>query len=96
MKRWTKADAGCYIDGSFGLDHQRFRLLDLVNSTPDTYGHPGHSAELAEACGALHGPMSDDNWETDVALEHLQHNTEDGLLWIFDSGDLLLTVGQSS
>lgn len=80
--RWTKEDAGCYVDGTFGEDHLRDVLAGLLRVT-------GGADELASS---LHSPDPEDDSGDDIidALEHLQEHTEDGLSWILDNGDLFL------
>lgn len=71
---------GCYGDGSFGHAHVRQRLADLVEE---------YSEDLAEE---LRGEMSDDGGEEDGALEVLnEHTANDGVVWEFVDGDLMLS-----
>lgn len=76
-KIYLKEDVGCYADGSFGWDHVRARLADLVESL---------DANLADD---LRSTMTDDAGEEEEALDLLQDVTESGLVWMLD-GDLLL------
>lgn len=71
-------DPGCYIDGACGHTELRNRLASMVESC---------DAEVAQM---LRGEMSDDAWEEDTALELLQEHTAEGLVWMFESGDLML------
>jgi len=76
---YGEGDTGCWIDGAFGDDHRREKLAGLVAP---------FDAELAEE---LRGPGSDDLSEEDDAIDRLNDQAvEEGYLFVFDSGDLLL------
>jgi len=72
-------DPGCYADGSFGYDHIRSVLADLVEEFLD-------DSKLAEE---LRGPMSDDDSEALDAIDRLNEITVNGY-WTLEDGDLLL------
>ena len=74
--KYTKEDIGCYCDGAFGDQHLR-EILSLW--------FPDKENDL----------MNDDDPETqseaiDDCLDLLQDQTEDGLVWVLELGDLLL------
>lgn len=71
---------GCYADGAAGWRHVRDVLADMAEAA-------GADSELV---ASLRGPMPDDACDEDEALNVLQARTKDGLIWVFDSGDLLL------
>ena len=83
--RFTKHDTGCYADGAFGHEHVRERLRDLVWYWADN--------DLRESLG---GPMPDDAWDEDEALEILNRVCfgdtfeHDHICFHFCDGDLLL------
>jgi len=82
--KFTEKHRGCYADGGFGQEHIR-TMLDtvLLSATGDEALNP-------EIHKSLKGLMPDDAWDEIEALEILQDNTEEGLVWVMDSGDLLL------
>jgi len=76
---FTQADVGCHADHSFGWDHVRDVMADLVE-----YVEP-----RSQLVSYLRGPSPDDYGDEDEALEILQGATADGLVWVIDQ-DLLL------
>ena len=79
---FTKGDTGCHADGTFGHSHIRTALAGLIG---------GYTCNKSnEAYDSLSKPMPDDAWDEDEALEILQSHTEPGLIWLMDSGDLML------
>jgi len=98
---YTKEDIGCYIDGAFGMDHAMVKLAILLIdfmplSVNNTRQFP--SEELAETYEILlsgdESKLSDDYSELNDATDILQEHTEDGLVWIWDAGDLILTADE--
>ena len=91
---FTNKDVGCYADGGLGQDYTRSRLSDTLAEV--THGvivkrmPLGNYEKMRGLHKSLNGPMSDDAWDEIEALEILQENTEDGLVWIMEAGDLLL------
>jgi hypothetical protein len=83
--QYTRRDAGCYADGTFGHDHCRAVLANLLTDIDC----PDSGLILS-----LNGPMPDDAWDELDALDALQAVTEDGLVWGFESGDLVLTTAE--
>ena len=83
---YNRMDLGCHGDGTFGHDHIRYRLAELVDAVD---GFIGNEAAM-ELIASLQGEMPDDAWDEDEALELLNSVTEDGAQWILDGGDLLL------
>ena len=79
---FTAADVGCHADHSFGWDHVRDVLADLVEFG---VGDPAFFSLATE----LRGPMPDDAGDEYDALDWLQKFTAEGLVWVIDQ-DLLL------
>ena len=78
--RFTAKDVGCYADGANGHEHTRKRLADLIWDWADV--------ELRES---LDGPMPDDAWDEEEALDLLNsRRCDEGVCFYFDSGDLIL------
>ena len=76
-------EPGCYADATFGMDHVYAVLADLVED---------YDSEIA---GALREGWAENGREwahevADDALEVLNSYVPDGLVWTFESGDLLL------
>ena len=84
---YTKKDVGCYIDGAFGEEHRRAKLADMIRNleTQEMIDHRGYSV-----VESLANESPDDYGDEDDALDILQEFTESGLVWTFESGDLLL------
>lgn len=76
---------GCIADGSYGHDHIRERLAELVAA----YGRKGLDIAIR-----LSEEMSNDAQEESDAIDLLNEHTEDGLYFTMSNGDLLL-VGES-
>ena len=86
---YTKKDVGCWIDGAFGLDHQRAKLADMIRDleTQEMIDTRGYSVVESLASDA-----PDDDSDVDDALDILQQFTDADLVWCFESGDLLLML----
>lgn len=78
-------DAGVYADGSFGHQHIRCRLADLICAVDNGMG----SETMREVAASLSGDMPNDAWDEDEALVILNDATE-GAEWAIYNGDLLL------
>ena len=83
MKKYTKADIGCYGDGTFGHEHIRDILADLLQEI----GTEDSNSLIA----ALQHEMSDDLCEDD-ALDLINERLCDGCFFCFENGDLLLVA----
>lgn len=98
-KTFKKHDLGCFIDGAFGQDHRRDKIVSLVEITIEDYDaetkRTGES-KFSELINALEGEPSDDLAEEDEAVEILQASTEEGLVWIWETGDLILTTEENA
>lgn len=81
-KKWVADDCGCYADGSLGHQHIRERLAGLVEN---------QDPKLAES---LRGDMPNDAWDEDEAIDMLNAQTEAGIAWFFQDGDLVLAVDE--
>lgn len=90
---FTTQDTGCHIDGAFGEGHALRKMAALLRTLPPD---PAVSALLAEYARTL---GDDTEWLDggaqewlDDATNVLQANTEDGLIWTWYAGDLILTT----
>jgi hypothetical protein len=79
---FTDNDAGCHADGTFGHQHVRDTLGDLLVDASDKLD--------GDLLVSLQGTMPDDAWDEDEALEALQSVTDEGLTWELHDGDLVL------
>lgn len=84
QKSFRATDCGCWIDGTYGTGHRRRKLAVMLFDCSDVNGR---NARIVEALG---NDPSDDCSEELEAIEILQENTEDGLVWDLDNGDLCL------
>src|SRR5512140_558133 len=87
---YTAKNAGCYADGARGLAEQRFMLADLVAAA---YAERPEMPKRLDVIDALHGELSDDDSETDAALEILNSVTS-GATWQFVDSDLMLVADE--
>jgi len=88
---YTKEDVGCYIDGAFGMDHACDVLANLVGAV---LTEASSREKIVLGLRLDHKRLSDDHSELDDATDILQEHTEDGLVWIWDAGDLILTTDE--
>ena len=72
-------DVGCYIDGSFGTDHRRGKLAELV-----------HPFDAKADINDINDEYSDDFNEEYDTIDVLQDHTAEGYYWTFEYGDLCL------
>lgn len=97
MFKFTTTDVGCWIDGANGQEHGRTVLAGMIQDCHGRYpGDPDGSgaipqSEIRSVQEALAGPMSDDDWESELATDTLQVFTAIGLVWLWEAGDLILT-----
>ena len=83
---FTIEDIGCWGDASFGHQHCREKLAEILGS----FGN--ESTE--DIRKSLLEPMPDDAWDESDALDWINENLcEDGVQFVFCYGDLLL-VGE--
>src|SRR3972149_3998056 len=80
---WTRDDVGCYIDNAHGMAHARGRLIELMLEVEE-------SERTAELVKALEGDMSDDDWESDEALDLINEYCAPDVSFMWVDGDLLL------
>jgi hypothetical protein len=99
IKRFNASDVGCWIDGVYGLDHAMSKLaIMLIDSVPLDQNNLASfpSTNLAEVYDVLTSgnvdKLADDHGEFNDATEYLESVTTDGLVWIWDAGDLILTT----
>ena len=81
-------DAGVFADGTFGHSHARNRLAELVEAVDGGMCN-SDAQDLMESLG---GPMPDDAWDEDEALDMLNTATTEGFEWTFHDGDLMLSA----
>ncbi len=87
---YSKADVGCYADGTHGHAYIRQRLATLLDRLP-TASDDLTQIDRYSVAMELRGDMSMDLSEEDDALEILQDHTADGIVWEFSEGGLMLT-----
>lgn len=86
---------GCHADGAFGHQHVREELairVDRVRLRTGAYVVQGR--DLETLADSLRGPMPDDAWDEDAALEILNDYVEPGILFAMVDGDLVLATEQ--
>jgi hypothetical protein len=79
---FTAADLGCYIDGAFGMQYALVKMREHMAVLPGS----------SDLCMEYDTGLDDDEkpeW-LDAATELLQDHTEDGLVWYWEAGDLVL------
>jgi hypothetical protein len=102
-KTFTERDLGCWIRGAFGTGNTMLKLREMIHTCPNisesVEGSPGwcdsritvQVRELATILATADPrKLSDDFCEFDEAESILQDNTEEGLIWVWEAGDLLL------
>jgi len=90
-KVYTANDCGCWIDCAYGPEHARDKLADMLKECR-AYAPLDTQRTIDEICEQLTKSMSDDDWETDAGTDLLNEYTAEGLVWIWDAGDLILTT----
>lgn len=97
--RYYKSDVGCWIDGAFGIQHAAEKLSSMLSFARQGESETPSQAQerwlLVEDLDAFSSGNTDDEFieETfDDATEFLQGVTADGLVWIWEAGDLILTT----
>lgn len=86
--KYDANDCGCHADGTFGHGYVRGRLAELVDGITTGLG----SIDALVVRDSLRGPMPDDAWDEEEALDLLDRVTAEGFCWSFRDGDLLLTA----
>lgn len=85
LKVFDVRDVGQYADGSFGHNHVRARLHDLVAP----YLDQEHSADDKALAYSLLNDMPGDAWDEEEALDILNLNSVD-VVWQLVGGSLVL------
>jgi hypothetical protein len=106
-KTFTEKDVDCWIDGAFGTGHAMLKLREMIHNCPNISESveisPGWcdsritvQVRELDTILATGDPekLSDDYCEFDEAESILQDNTEEGLIWVWESGNLLLVDEQ--
>lgn len=85
-------DVACYADSAFGHDHARKVLADLVEMNAWRVTNDAKEVcRINSLIDELRGEMSDDDCETDEALEFLNEKCcTKGVYFDFENGDLIL------
>jgi len=88
---YTKDDVGYHIDGALGVYHARNKLQDMLENCLCAYS-PGEGPRpyIEKAQVAL----DDLDYDWPDAVSILQDHTADGLVWLWEAGDLILTIQQ--
>lgn len=81
-------DCGCFADGTFGHTRIRGRLAELVEAVDGGMCN-SNAQDLMESLG---GPMPDDAWDEEEALDMLNTATAEGFEWTLHEGDLMLSA----
>ena len=87
---YTTSDVGCHADGTFGADHIRTTLAELIRSTAEVDGVK-EAVYLKNLADELLGEPPDDFSDECDALEALQNYTEPHITWELYNGDLMLS-----
>lgn len=85
---FTAKDYACFADGANGSAYTRRRLAELLAAAdlPDE-----HAEAVKVVCAELRGDMSDDDYETEQALDLLNvYACDDDVYFEFDEGNLML------
>ena len=91
MNIFTKRDIGCYADGTFGTDHRRHILCDLLSNIGGLMKLASDMRLTANSLSEeLIDDLPDDYSDEDDAIDFLNELTEDGSIWTMVDGDLLL------
>lgn len=92
---YTRVSKGCYIDGSFGLDHCRKRLVQIMQKLAHDLWVAGAQYNDFRARALLleeelQGDPTDDDSETLEAVELMNEFCAGGMHFEFEAGDLIL------
>ena len=83
---YRENDVGCWIDSSFGIDHACYKLCQMLEPLKE------HEAKIVGYQDDLQD--YDEEWigeAMDKATDILQSYTEDGFVWEWYEGALILT-----
>ena len=88
---FTESDLGQWIDGAYGSEHAIEKMEEMLNDLGTQYAENlvGELEEIADLELDEAGDAYDE-WLED-ATTALQEETEPGLVWIWEAGDLILT-----
>ena len=93
---FNKALIGCHIDGACGEEHRRQKLVAMLDDCLSLRLGGKIDEELTDVRGWLQEAPSDDYGEEDSAIELLGAFTSPGLVWVMESGDLILTTEEQA
>lgn len=102
-KTFTERDLGCWIDGASGIGNTMLKLREMIHNCPNisesVESSPGWcdsritvQVRELDTILATGDPekLSDDYGELNEAESILHDNTEEGLIWVWEAGDLFL------
>lgn len=81
---FTPNMAGCYADGTFGHDHVRIVLLDLLVQARGPARDPFVLASLE------YPEMPDDAWDEIAAIDWINTHACEDCHFLMEAGDLIL------
>lgn len=93
---FTDSDKGCWIDGAYGEDHAKNKMASMLEDIQAAIASEVFDVGVYSLLKEYNeermpsGSIALDQWITD-ATDDLQRHTADGLVWIWDAGDLILT-----
>ncbi len=93
-RTFNSDDKGLYVDGALGVDHALRKLSAMIE-----IWDPALSEELMDEVSSeqkeIYYPETVDEL-TDDATDVLQDHTDEGLVWIWEAGDLILTTEEEA
>lgn len=91
---YKASDVGCYADGTFGHQHCRSVLADLVQNIARRANRTSASTfpvcSMSDLERSLRSDMPDDAWDEFDAIDILNGYCADGVAFEFVGGDLVL------
>lgn len=87
---YTKDDVGCWIDGAFGEEHAAAKLLRMLSDSGQEHIQEDWE-DLTDPTSCFSRAEAVDEF-CRIATAVLQDQTEAGLVWIWEAGDLILTT----
>lgn len=84
-------DVGTYADDTFGHEHLRGKLAELILTLDGDMCNP----DAMDLVSSLEGPMPDDAGDEYEALDILQQNTTDDASWEIEQGLHLIPLSDS-
>ncbi len=88
---FNRSVLGCWMDGEHGQEHVGAKLSDMLSDIFAITVEKVAKGRIRQIQDRLEQPPSDDFEEENTAIEIIENHTQDGLYWIQDAGDLILT-----